>query len=212
MSKDKLKIYMEYIEKAGSRIDIYRALKGEFKIKSVLYPGSYVHLTPSLLFPKVYFLDSDKRAKKFFSHDDDILNYLNAYKEYKENPALVFIFGDYQSPFDVPPDSVDLLISEYAGFVSRHTKQYLKIGGILLAGDSHGDATLANSDPDFLFLGVLRNKDGQYQFYNKDNISYFKRYRNKDVDINNVIKTMKGPKYYNSADYYIFQKQGRNDG
>ncbi|MBB6480957.1 hypothetical protein HNR50_002630 [Spirochaeta isovalerica] len=74
--------------------------------------------------------------------------------------------------------SVDLLISDHAEFVSRHAKQYLKRGGILLAGDSHGDATIANSDSDFSFIGVLTRNAGQHQFSNNENESYFKRYKN----------------------------------
>ncbi len=211
MSKENLKIYTDYIEKAGSRIDVFRAVKKEFRIKSVLYPGSYVHITPSLIFSELTYIDSDKRANKFFSQEDDILDHVVKCKEYMENPIIRFLPGDYQSPMEIRQETVDLLISDYAGFVSLHTKQYLKNGGILLAGDSHGDATLANSDPDFLFLGVLKFKKGQYRFHNKDNESYFKRYRNKSVDIDSIMKTMKGPKYSNSADYYIFLKQVGNN-
>ncbi len=40
-------------------------------------------------------------------------------------------------------EPVDLIISQYAGFVGQETKRYLKEGGILLCNDSHGDATLA---------------------------------------------------------------------
>jgi len=52
-------------------------------------------------------------------------------------------------------DPVDLIISQYAGFVGQATKKYLKTGGILLCNDSHGDATLARFDHDFEFIGVM---------------------------------------------------------
>lgn len=50
---------------------------------------------------------------------------------------------------------MDLIISQYAGFVGQATKVYLKKGGILLCNDSHGDATLAYCDSDYEFVGVI---------------------------------------------------------
>lgn len=206
-----MRLYKEYVERAGSRIEVFREVRREFRSKRVLYPGSYVHLTPSLIFPEVIFVDSDIRAKRFFSCREEIWDHINQFKENEEEHLFQFISGDYQSEMNIPLNSIDLLISEYAGFVSIHTKEYLRNGGILLAGDSHGDATLANSDPDFLFLGVLKECEGQYCFQKGENERYFRRYRNMAVDLDTVKNTMKGPKYSKSADYYIFQKQGRTN-
>jgi hypothetical protein len=35
------------------------------------------------------------------------------------------------------------------------TKQFLKLGGIILCNGSHGDATLARFDEDFKFIGIV---------------------------------------------------------
>jgi len=50
----------------------------------------------------------------------------------------------------------DLLISSYAGFVSRAGKDFTRQGGLLLANNSHGDASLAFVDSnDWKLVGVL---------------------------------------------------------
>ena len=59
----------------------------------------------------------------------------------------------YTAGFAEAEKSFDLLISQYAGFVSQHCKKYLKIGGILLVNNSHGDASMAKLDDDYKFVG-----------------------------------------------------------
>ena len=41
-------------------IGVFRAARDIIGVQRVVYPGSYVHLTPSLLFPRVCYLDSVK--------------------------------------------------------------------------------------------------------------------------------------------------------
>lgn len=78
----------------------------------------------------------------------------------------------------------------------------MKNGGILLANDSHGDATLAYFDKDFEFIGVVeRNK---IMTSNLD--SYFKMKDNKTIDLSLVRDKMKGLKYINMPSNYIFRK------
>ncbi|MFX0037200.1 MAG: hypothetical protein ACFE9I_16330 [Candidatus Hermodarchaeota archaeon] len=40
----------------------------------------------------------------------------------------------------------------YAGFVSQSCKEYLKVGGILLTNNSHGNASMAYIDDDYQFI------------------------------------------------------------
>lgn len=50
-----------------------------------------------------------------------------------------------------------------AGFVSEHCTRYLRPGGILLANNSHGDASLASLDPCYALLGVITVRGGRYR-------------------------------------------------
>lgn len=206
-----VKFYLDYVGESWSRIEAYRAIKKEFNIKTVLYPGSYVHITPSLIFPEVIYMDTDKKANSFFTNREDIWQYINHNKEYSDDHKFHFLHEDYRMANKLQQSSVDLIISEYAGFVSLYTKPFLKKKGILIAGDSHGDGTMANSDTDFKFLGVLEYNKGHYFYKNRDKGNYFTMNRNRDVDFDLIRKKMKGPKYSHNAAYYIFQKIGGHD-
>ena len=203
---EKISLYHEYINKRnkyGSGLAEFKLIKDKYQIQSGLYPGSYVHITPSLVIPRMYYVDQDKKAVNFFKLDEDIMTYLNQNKLYNDNCFLSFENNDYWHELKINVQ-VDLLISLYAGFVSQATKKYLKIGGILLANDSHADATRAYYDPDYQLIGVIKN-DGKTLGIETDNLDkYFKA--KVAIDLPTIMKKMKGPKYQLSANYYIFTR------
>jgi len=132
---------------------------------------------------------------------DGIIRYIESNKEYKEAPRIEFLGQDYTKSIETEP--VDLIISQYAGFVGQATKQVLKVGGILLCNDSHGDATLANFDEDFQLVGVLES-NSTIRTHNLD--VYFTPIKGKDIDLDFVWTKMKGLKYQTMAENYLFEK------
>lgn len=99
---------------------------------------------------------------------------------------------------------MDLIISQYGGFVGQATKSYLKKGGILLCNDSHGDATLAYCDEDYAFIGIV---DSQNQISRTNLDYYFKLPKEKAIDSDIVKNKMKGLKYKKTANNYLFEKK-----
>ena len=73
---------------------------------------------------------------------------------------------------DLPAASFDLLVSLYAGFVSEHCTDYLKIGGTLLVNPSHGDVAMASIDPRYELSGVVVSRDGDYRVRTEDLSTY----------------------------------------
>lgn len=203
-----LNMYHEYVNKAGDRYDIFVALSKHYSIKKALYPGSYIHITPSLVIPKVIYVDNFKKAIKFFQNEQEIMGFVEANKTYHEPSKIRFIPKDYWNEMAIPHGYVDLLISQYAGFVSTACKKYLKKGGILLANDSHGDATMAYHDDEFAFMGILKYQKGHYSIESRKLEDYFQQRGGKPIDMDKVKKTMKGPKYLKQSDYYMFTKIG----
>ena len=62
-----LQLYKKYyIDRDCEQIDLFRLLHHQFGIKNAIYPGSYVHISPSFIYPEVVYIDMDKKAKKFF--------------------------------------------------------------------------------------------------------------------------------------------------
>lgn len=208
-----MKEYYDYAQKSWysesksfDRYDVFLEVSKKFDIKKALYPGSYIHITPSLIIPEVVYVDSDKKAIKFFNNEEEIKKFIYNNKIYEEESKINFEAKDYYNKLNISEEYFDLLISQFAGFVSKACKKYLKKNGILLANDSHGDATLAKFDNDFEFVGVLDFQNGKYTFSAENLDGYFTFKKDRPIDIDKVIKTMKGPKYKNNIDYYVYRK------
>ncbi|MDX1379377.1 MAG: hypothetical protein R3307_11045, partial [Anaerolineales bacterium] len=135
MSKDPFDLYRKhFVDKSFERLDLFRRLAEKFDVQRVLYAGSFVHITPSFVFPDVVYLDNDKRANLFF-RDSRVRDFVAERKSYPQDPKITFHFADYRNGFDEQSESFDLLISQYAGFVGQYCKHYLKKGGLLLANN-----------------------------------------------------------------------------
>ena len=193
--------YREYQDKIGSRLELYRVVSMRYGVSSALYPGSHIDFSPSLVIPKVVYVDNFKGTINYFRHIDQIKAFINEHKEYKQECDVLFFGQDYTHELVVDP--VDLIISQYAGFVGQATKEYLKVGGILLCNDSHGDATLSKFGEDFKLVGTI---DENNKINNSNLDDYFVLSKNKHVDLMWVKTKMKGPKYTKSAENYLFQK------
>lgn len=196
-----IKEYSEYANKIGDRKSLYKTVTQEYNIKIAAYPGSHIDIAPSLIIPRVTYIDNFKGAIKFFKDIVKIKEYIDKNKEYKEESEIEFIGQDYRNPLMVK--KVDLLISQYAGFVGQDTKEILKVGGILLANDSHGDASLAYLDEDFEFIGVINERN---EIKYTDLSKYFILPRKKHVKSEQVKEKMKGLNYKLKADNYLFRK------
>ena len=100
-----------------------------------------------------------------------------------------------------------MLISQYAGFVSQCCKKYLKPGGLLVANNSHGDASMASIDTSFEFIGVVYYSKLVYRYTTKNLDKYFIP-KKKDFKITkeHLEKTMKGIGYTKTASAYLFKK------
>ncbi|MGI1822791.1 hypothetical protein ACRPK6_11425 [Exiguobacterium sp. TRN 1102] len=194
-------MYEEYAQKIGDRKQVYETIASIFDVKRALYPGSHIDITPSLVIPHVIYVDSFKGTIRFFKHLEMVQELIDNRKEYDEPCTIEFFGQDYTQPLDIEP--VDLIISQYAGFVGQATKDYLKTGGILLCNDSHGDATLARFDEAFELIGVIGSANELVQ---TGLDGYFRLPKGKDVDITEVKKTMKGPRYTKQTENYVFRK------
>lgn len=195
-------MYEAYAQKIGDRKQVYEKIASIFDVKRALYPGSHIDVTPSLVIPHVIYVDSFKGTIRFFKQLETVQELIDNRKEYDEPCTIEFFGQDYTQPLDI--ETVDLIISQYAGFVGQATKDYLKPGGILVCNDSHGDATLARFDEAFEFIGVIGSANVIVQ---TELDEYFRLPKGKDVDITEVKKTMKGPRYTKQVENYVFQKR-----
>lgn len=121
-----LKLYIKnHLEKEYTSIGLFREIKKTFDPGRILYPGCYVHITPSLIFPDVTYIDSFRGTDKFFENPE-VKNYINTNKEYAEDSRIVYYHQDYSKDLPEGLGSFDMIISQYAGFVGQAVKKYLK--------------------------------------------------------------------------------------
>ena len=167
-------IYKKYfIDKQFEREELFLKLVEKYQIKSILYPGSFVHITPSFSIPKAYYVDSDGQAKKFFAKKDEVMALVAKRKNYTQEPELSFFGQDYFKPIDIEAGSVDLLVSQYAGPISQACKKYLRKGGHLLVNNSHADAGIAALDKDYKLVGAVNLVNGKYGISENKLDTYF---------------------------------------
>lgn len=205
MSKP-LDLYKKFhIDRDDERLGLFQALVARFQIRSALYPGSYVHITPSFVFPRVVYADMMPEAKDFYT-SEDVGRLVERRKLYTEQAEFSFQFGDYRQGLELPKNSVDLLISQYAGFVSQTCKGYLKPGGLLVANNSHGDAGMADLDDEFKLVAVYNRRGEKYSISEKSLAEYFIPKQDREITRDYLEQLGRGLGYTKIAGGYVFEK------
>ncbi len=196
-----------YIDREYEQVDLFRALKNKFDISNAIYPGSYIQISPSFVFPYVVYIDSDKNAIKFFK-SESFKNIVNERKIYSRDPQIVFHGVDYRNLIDTYRFKFDLLISQYAGFISGVCKPYLRRGGYLLVNNSHGDAGMASIDKDYELIAGIHKRKGKYRLSTASLEKYFIPKKDIKVTREMLLERQKGVAYTKTAALYLFQKVG----
>ena len=206
MPGDPLSLYEKYyIEKEDERLGLFRGLADGFQVGRVLYPGSFVHIAPSLFFPEVVYVDTDRRARDFFGRRE-VLEYAREHRAYEGEPAIQFHPVDYRTGINETRRSFDLLISQYAGFVSMYCRDYLKPGGILLANNSHGDASMASIDGGFELVGVVNRRGQRFSLSEEGLDRYLVPKRPVEITREYLLERQRGIGYKRPAHSYLFRR------
>jgi hypothetical protein len=206
MTNKHIKLYQEYyIDRDYELLGLFRLLNERFSIQRVLYPGCYVQISPSFIFPEVTYVDSFRKAKPFFE-DAAVPEYINERKEYEQKAHFTFLPRDYQKDLELEPASFDLLISLYAGLISPVCKQYIKPGGLVLVNNSHGDASIAALDPDLTFIGAVTQGNGIFKLREDNLEDYFIPKKPEKFTEEKIRESGKGVGFTKTAFMYLFRK------
>ncbi len=188
----------------------FRLIAQQFAPRQVLYPGSWNHVTPSLVFPYVVYIELSARIERQFQ-DSALRQYIHDYAEYTETPELRFHRRDYRHHLGALVNRFDLILSLSAGLISRDCQPYLTSQGYLLANNAHHDASLAYVDPTYILIGVFPTAT---QYINNPIMihHYFHTTTNtlltRDMVLDNIQRPPSKARYklkYN-APLYLFQK------
>jgi hypothetical protein len=166
------KLWAKQDQHQGDRWRLFTAVASMVDATSVLYPGSFVDLAPSFVWPSVTYVDVDARAKRFFDDTEGVNEIIAKHDPPTPDPCFTFLPGDYRTDLGLKEESCDLLISLYAGFISEYCTRSLRVGGTLLVNASHGDAAMASIDPRYRLRGVVASRGDQYRVDADDLDSY----------------------------------------
>ena len=188
-------------------------VKENFGCRRVLYPGSYLDITPSLVFPDVCYVDSLKGIARHLA-DPELLDYINEHKSYPEDSVISCYEADYETFGGEPVGSFDLLISLNAGFISQRCCYFLKQRGLLLVNNGHYDANRAYVDLTYEFVAALEGGALSWESLPRNPFSYFSTRLGEELTLAMVERDAKRPpskarfRPSKQSDAYLFRRVG----
>lgn len=197
------RLWAEQDRHPGDRERLFTAVATFTGATEVLYPGSFVDIAPSFVFDTVTYVDSNRRAKRFFADTTGVDEIITGHRP---DSRWQFFSADYQTELDIDEGSAGLLVSLYAGFVSEHCTRYLRPGGWLLVNSSHGDAAMASIDPRYSLVAVVNSRSGQYTISERDLDTYMIPKRPTEVTVQLLHETGRGVAYTKTPFAYLFQR------
>ncbi len=205
------RFHADYDAHPDDRIRLFRAITDVASPTArVLYPGSYVDIAPSVWFDDVTYVDTDKRAARFFDQTDAVDELVSAKRgaiDLPERSATIsFHHLDYTTHLPEPSDSFDLLVSLYAGFISEHCTDHLKLGGVLLVNPSHGDVAMASIDRRYQLTGVITSNNGEYRVRTTHLDTYLIPAKDQTVTTESLHDSGRGIAYTRSPFAYLFTR------
>lgn len=188
----------------GDRVRLYQAVQEVVAAARVLYPGSFVDVAASTVFPHVTYVEIDRRAKTFFDDSEGVREILSELGN-ADSSEFAFVNTDYRS-LQLEDQSFDMLISLYAGFVSEHCTPLLRVGGTLLVNSSHGDAALASIDRRYELGAAVLSRGGEYSIRTHDLDEYMIPKRPVEITPEYLHERGRGIAYTRPAFAYLFNR------
>ncbi|WP_435200481.1 hypothetical protein [Janibacter sp. GS2] len=194
-----------YRRSIGDRSGLFAALARDWAPARALYPGSYLDASPSTAIPSVTYLDTDRRAARYFADHELVATELEGRTRPGAGADIQFLHADYTTPLDLPRGGFDLLISLYAGPAWDHCRPYLTRGGLFLANTSHGDASLAALDPRLELVHAVLHDEDEYRLDSTALESHLIPKSPEAADPDLIRSTGRGVTYTRTAFAYVFR-------
>ena len=196
-----------YRESIGDRSSLFAALAQEWGCARALYPGSYLDLSPSTAIASVTYVDTDRRAARFFADDALVADELEGRTLPGAGREVRFLQADYTDLLPLPGAGFDLLVSLYAGPVWDHCAHHLADDGLLLANASHGDASIAALDPVLELVAVAQHEGDDYRLDTRDLDTYLVPKKPAAADADLIRSSGRGIAYTRPTFAYLFRRR-----
>ena len=195
-----------YRASIGDRSGLFAAVADAWGPASALYPGSYLDLSPSTAIPAVTYVDTDRRAARFFADRELVAAELEGRTRAGAATDVRFLHSDFTTPMPLPEAGFDLLVSLFAGLVWDACQQYLAPDGLLLANTSHGDASVAALDPRLRLVAAVHHREQRYRLDREDLSAYLIAKKPAAADAELIRASGRGIAYTRSAFAYVFRR------
>lgn len=201
--------WSDYRNSIGDRSELFHAINKAWAPTRALYLGSYVDLSPSVALPAVTYVDTDRRAARFFADQELVARELREARRPGEDElageSVTFLHADFSEPLGLEPATFDLLISLYTGPVWDRAAEYLQPGGLFLANNSHGDASLAALDERLDLIAVVTARGDQYRLHDDDLQSHLLPKNPERFNVDVVRSSGRGVAFTRLAFAYVFR-------
>ncbi len=199
--------WTDYRAGIGDRSSLFAAVVAQWGVKRALYVGSYLDLSPSTAIASVTYVDTDRRAARFFADDAAVAADLAGRTAGEAGSEVIFLADDFTSALPVEDSAYDLLIALYTGPAWNHCRRYLAPGGLFLANSSHGDASLAALDPDLELVGVIQHRGDRYRLDAHDLDAYLQPKKPETARADLILASGRGIAYTRPAFAYLFRRR-----
>jgi hypothetical protein len=190
-------LYDEFYKDIGfDRAPLFEHIRNNYVPRTVLYPGSSIHITPSFYFQHVVYIDISNLSQQFFEKINDVYDLINSYKTTKQRHHIDYLNLDFTQPLPLRGQSYDLIISLFSGNQIQYCERYLKPNGIVLTTSLFSDDDYLSHLDQFRLIESFMIKKGKIvvmQKRNRTNNSKLKREGNRFI-------------YQDNEVYYIYQK------
>lgn len=194
-----------YRQTIGDRSELFATLAATWAPARALYPGCYLDISPSTAIPAVTYVDTDRRAARYFADHELVATELQGHTRPGVEPDVRFLHTDYTTPLGLTRAEFDLVISLYTGPLWDHCQQYLRPRGLFLANTSHGDASLAALDSSLELVAAVHQRGDHYHFHTDTLDSYLIPKTPTAADPDAIRRNGRGIAYTRSAFAYLFQ-------
>jgi len=210
-SIDVAEFHRKFDRHPDDRLRLFAIIADWLPAERVLYPGSYVDIAPSVFYDDVTYVDIDRRAARFFGQKDDVNELVLAKRRslgLRAGPqSITFHPADYRQHLPIEDESVDVLVSLYAGFISEHCTRYLRSGGHLVVNPSHGDVAMAELDPAYSLAAVIISSGDDYSIDDDRLERHLVPKRGHPPTADELHASGRGIAYAESPFAYIFRKR-----
>lgn len=159
----------------------------------MLYAGCYVHVTPSMYFRHVVYVDRSDRSAQFFGDEAGVAKVIADRSRHRKAPHVQFIHQDFTEPLPVREASFCLLLALYTPGAARATARYLRVGGLLVTDNHRGEAADAMRESNLNLIGSGRTRRMAVDFV----------FEAPDTP---PVETESPPNRSSAPDYYVFER------